>query len=194
VASAPDTSAAAATKTTTTKATTKAAAPTPEPTKTNDTKPPTPEDDTTKEEKSDDKDDKGAMPVGNGGTVPEKYVWTQILSELCVTVPLPDNTRGRDLNVTIAKKHLKVGLKQPQPGGTLSTKWLVDAPLIKPIIMDDSFWTVEDGNRLVINLQKQHAVEWWDSVCVGDPKIDITKITPENSSISDLDGETRKTV
>ena len=130
----------------------------------------------------------GSVPIGNGGTVEGKYVWTQTLAEVNVNVPLPPNTRGRDLNVTIAKRHLKVGLKSQ------SGTWIVDAPLIKPIICDDSFWTVEDGNRLSINLQKQNQMEWWDGVCEGDPKIDITKIQPENSSLNDLDGETRKTV
>lgn len=143
-------------------------------------------DDETKEEEENEQ-----APVGNGGTVEGKYVWTQILSELAVTVPLPDNTRGRDLNVTISKKHLKVGLKQPAGA---PTKWIVDDDLTKTIVMDDSFWTVEDGNRLVINLQKSNDTEWWDSVCKGDPKISITKIQPENSSLSDLDGETRQTV
>mmetsp|Transcript_24237 Transcript_24237/g.51494 ORF Transcript_24237/g.51494 Transcript_24237/m.51494 type:complete len:82 (-) Transcript_24237:1000-1245(-) len=37
-------------------------------------------------------------------------------------------------------------------------------------------------------------MEWWDGVCVGDPVVDVRKIRPENSSVSDLDGETRKTV
>lgn len=127
-------------------------------------------------------------PVGNGGTVDGKYIWTQTLAELNVTIPVPDNTRGRDLTVAIAKKHLKVGLRS-KPG-----EWIVNAPLVKPIICDDSFWTVEDGNRLVINLQKLNQMEWWDGVLEGDPKIDVKKIQPENSSLSDLDGETRKTV
>ena len=127
-------------------------------------------------------------PVGNGGTVEGKYVWTQTLSEVNVNVPVPDNTRGRDVTVTIAKKHLKVGLRS-QPG-----KWIVDAPLVKSIVCDDSFWTIEDGNRLVINLQKLNQMEWWNAVCEGDPTIDVTKVQPENSSLNDLDGETRKTV
>eukprot|EP00429_Kryptoperidinium_foliaceum_P002160 CAMPEP_0176007014 /NCGR_PEP_ID=MMETSP0120_2-20121206/3015_1 /TAXON_ID=160619 /ORGANISM="Kryptoperidinium foliaceum, Strain CCMP 1326" /LENGTH=233 /DNA_ID=CAMNT_0017339763 /DNA_START=189 /DNA_END=887 /DNA_ORIENTATION=+ len=127
-------------------------------------------------------------PVGNGGTVPGKYVWTQTLSEVTVNVPVPDNTRGRDLNVVIAKKKLKVGLRG-------AGEAIIDeAPLCKPVIVDDSFWTVEDGNRLVINLQKSNQMEWWDCVVQGDPKIDVTTIQPENSSLADLDGETRKTV
>lgn len=144
------------------------------------------EEETNKEESSNAK--KNPPPLGNGGTVPEKYVWTQTLSEVAVNVPLPDNTRGRDLNVSIAKKHLKIGLRS-QKGG-----WIVDAPLTKAIICDDSFWTVEDGNRLVINLQKLNQMEWWDAVSEGDPTIDIKTIQPESSSLSDLDGETRKTV
>ena len=141
------------------------------------------QEETNKGEKS-----KNSPPPGNGGTVEGKYVWTQTLSEVNVSVPLPDSTRGRDLNVTISKKHLKVGLRS-QPGS-----WIINAPLTKSVICDDSFWTVEDGNRLVINLQKTNQMEWWDGVCEGDPTIDVTTIQPENSQIGDLEGETRQTV
>jgi hypothetical protein len=141
--------------------------------------------------KDDDEEEKprGPPPVGNGGTVEGKYVWTQTLEELNLTVPLPDNTRGRDLNVTIAKKQLKVGLKSAPKG-----EWIINGPLPKTIICDDSFWTIEDGNRLVMNLQKSNGMEWWDCVVTGDPTIDVKLIQPENSNLADLDGETRQTV
>ena len=153
--------------------------------KTTDTTTPKTKDDG--DDKKEDGDDDGPPPEGNGGMVPGKYVWTQTLAEVMVTVPVPENTRGRDVQVTMSRSHLKVALKSKQV-------IVVDADLTKPIICDDSFWTIEDGNRLVINLQKLNQMEWWESVCGGDPIINVRQIRPENSSISDLDGETRKTV
>jgi hypothetical protein len=83
-----------------------------------------------------------------------------------------------------------VGLR----GASNNAMIIEEALLCQPIIVDDTFWTVEDGNRLVINLQKLNQMEWWDCVVQGDPKIDVKTIQPENSNLSDLDGETRKTV
>lgn len=147
--------------------------------------------DSTSETKDSNDGDQGPPPVGNGGTVEGKYTWTQTLQEVNVIVPVPDDTRGRDLNVSIGKQHLKVQLRSSS-----RNEPIINAPLTHPVVMDDSFWTVEDGNRLCLTLQKQGTEQrWWDSVCKGDPTINVRAIQPEPTSISALeDGETRKTV
>lgn len=122
---------------------------------------------------------------GNGGKT-NTYIWTQTLSEVEVRVPVPKGTLSRQLNVEIKKTRLKVGLKGKEP--------LIDGEFHKPIKQGDSFWTIEDNELVVIQLQKVKDMEWWKCVLVGESEIDTSKVQPENSKLGDLDGETRAMV
>ena len=51
---------------------------------------------------------------GNGGST-DTYSWVQTLGDLNVTIPVPAGIKSKDLDVTISKKKLKVGLKGPPP-------------------------------------------------------------------------------
>lgn len=78
-----------------------------------------------------------------------------------------------------------------------SKEILVEGEWCKPIIADDSFWTINrDGNKstLMLTLCKKEGKNWWNSLIKGDIEIDTQKVEPENSKLSDLDGETRSTV
>ena len=66
------------------------------------------------------------------------------------------------------------------------------------IHVDESTWTFttapSGGKVLELHLDKVNKMQWWEHVVTTAPKIDVTKITPENSKLSDLDGETRSMV
>ncbi|EIM92534.1 nuclear movement protein nudC [Stereum hirsutum FP-91666 SS1] len=111
------------------------------------------------------------------------YSWKQELGEVDIVVPVPKGTRSRDLVVVIAKKKLSVGLKGKEP--------IMSGELCKEVKMDDSTWTLEDQQSVEIHLEKVNKQQWWENVLTHHPKIDTRKIEPENSKLSDLDGETR---
>lgn len=63
-----------------------------------------------------------------------------------------------------------------------------------PIHTDESTWTLETtaaGKELSVHLDKANKLAWWPHVVTSAPPIDTSKIQPENSRLSDLDGETR---
>ncbi|KAJ9102856.1 hypothetical protein QFC19_004584 [Naganishia cerealis] len=97
------------------------------------------------------------------------YKWTQDLNTATVTVTLPAGTRARDLIVSIKKKSLKLMHAIP-------------------------FQTSDDG-VLYVELEKLSArtssPQWWPHILTHHPRIDTAKLAPENSKLSDLDGETR---
>ncbi|KAF4977878.1 hypothetical protein FZEAL_5652 [Fusarium zealandicum] len=115
------------------------------------------------------------------------YKWTQTVSELDLNFNVPGNLKSRDLVVIIKKQSLQAGIKGQDP--------IIKGDLPHAVHVDDSTWTLStnaDGTKLVeIQLDKINKMEWWAHVVTDAPKIDVTKIQPDNSKLSDLDGETR---
>ncbi|KAG2383075.1 hypothetical protein C9374_004412 [Naegleria lovaniensis] len=122
---------------------------------------------------------------GNGADY-EKYSFTQTLAEVTVHVPVPVGTTGKQVNVVISPNHLKVGLK----GG----ETIIDGKLNEKVIVDDSFWQIDDKKEVIVFLQKANTMQWWNKLTENDAEIDTKKIEPETSKLSDLDPEARATV
>ncbi|EST05568.1 CS domain protein [Kalmanozyma brasiliensis GHG001] len=114
------------------------------------------------------------------------YKWKQQLDIVEISVPVPQGTKGRDLIVELKKRKIKVSLKGKES--------IFEGELAKDIKEEDSTWTIEDGNSVEIQLEKMNKNEWWPNVVTHHPKVDTTKIVPENSKLSDLDPETRAMV
>lgn len=129
------------------------------------------------------------------------YTWRQDLGDVDMVVPVPKGTRAKDLVIVMAKKKLSVGLKGKDK--------ILDGELCHEIKLEDSTWTVgeclerefisalsdvltvEDQEAVHIHLEKVNQQQWWANIITHHPKIDVRKIQPENSKLSDLDGETR---
>lgn len=138
------------------------------------------------------------------------YKWTQTIKDVDVTIAVPGNLKGRDLDVSMTKTKIKAGVKGQTPAlevrscrskpvtrAQAAANEKQQGELAHPIRLDESTWTLEttaSGKEIAIHLDKINQMEWWPNVVAGAPTIDTTKITPENSKLSDLDGETRQMV
>ena len=127
------------------------------------------------------------LPGAGSGSKTDKYSWTQNLHDLTITIPVPAGTRGRDITCKITRTHLLFRVRT-------APDLVLDADFPHPVVPEDCDWSVEDQCRVDIELAKQSATEWWACALKGEQEIDVTKINPEESKLSDLDPETRQMV
>lgn len=130
-------------------------------------------------------DNKEPPPLGNGGKT-DRYMWTQTLSALEVFAHVRPGVKAKQIVCEIGNETLQLGIK----GEPL----ILDGKLHAKVKPDDCMWTLVDNKTVQITLEKFDNMKWWDRVLQGDAGIDTKKIVPENSKLSDLDGETRMTV
>eukprot|EP00754_Rhynchopus_humris_P013451 Rhum_TRINITY_DN14326_c5_g1::Rhum_TRINITY_DN14326_c5_g1_i1::g.84992::m.84992 len=128
----------------------------------------------------------GAIPnTGNGGDC-DTYSWTQTLQDVELRVGLDKKYKSKFLSVVISRGHITCGVKGQKP--------IIDDDLEATIKEDESMWTLEDGDTIVVHLQKFKDMEWWKRLIKSGEELDLQKVVPENSKLDDLDGETRQTV
>ena len=123
----------------------------------------------------------------NGGET-EKYSWGQTLEQVDVTVKVEKDVRAKDLIVEIKTGSVKIAKKD-------GSHVYLEGEWFEKIDAEETFWTLETGSNcknLVMNITKMpNQDKWWDTVIKGDWTIDTSKVNPEPSKLSDLDGEMR---
>jgi len=113
------------------------------------------------------------------GAVTDKYYWSQSLAEVTVEVTV-ETCKVADLEVDISATRLSVKCK-----GSI----VLEGKLHEKIALEDTMWSLEDGCKVIMSLQKQRET-WWKCVLEGDPEIDTTKVE-STRSMEEYDGETQ---
>ena len=117
----------------------------------------------------------------NGDTT-EKYKWSQELNEVIVQIDLPPKSNSKSVKVQMDIKHLKVV-------NLVTKEEIINGELFGKISTDDSFWNIEDGNKLILTLTKSSEIIW-KTIIVGDKEIDPKKV--DNSKrLDQFDEETQ---
>ncbi|WMV34027.1 hypothetical protein MTR67_027412 [Solanum verrucosum] len=66
--------------------------------------------------------------------------------------------------------------------------------LYRPVKVEACFWTLEDQKSISVLLTKIDKMNWWKWVVKGEPELDIEKVEPEITRLSELDPEIQSSV
>ena len=108
------------------------------------------------------------------------------MTEVHVAIPIDDKYVAKDVKVDFDGSKLFVSIKGQE-------KPILDGLWPEKIDVEETIWTFvnEKGRKAVnIDIAKFKTYQgWWNCVVKGEPTIDTSKVNPEPSKLSDLDGE-----
>jgi hypothetical protein len=131
----------------------------------------------------------GLLPCNEGcGGNYERYSFTQNDTEIVVSIPIPEGTKSKLIDVKIGTNSLFAGLSGQPP--------VLSGTLFKPIKASESLWSIEERKALVITLAKANLQyeEWWPHVILTETQIDMKTLKPPSKHIREFDSATQATV
>ena len=117
----------------------------------------------------------------NGGKT-SLYSWSQNINEVTVNIPVKAQTRPRDIAIDIRADRLSIKYKDQE-------EYLVKGEFYDLVRSDESIWQIEDGNNIVLTLDKQNE-NIWKTILKGDDEIDTTQVD-NSKKLDDFDWETQ---
>lgn len=113
------------------------------------------------------------------GAVTDRYYWSQSLREITLEVEV-EECRAKDIQVDCTATRLTIRCK----GNTV-----LEGKLHEKIVTDQTMWHLDNGNQIVLSLEKQRET-WWKCVLEGDQEIDTSKVE-STRAMDEYDGETQ---
>lgn len=118
-------------------------------------------------------------PDSYNGAVRENYSWSQDYTDVEVRVFVPKSVvKGRQVTVNLQSSSVRVCIRDGA-----EQKTLMEGEFTHKINTEDSLWSLEPGNCVVLSLNKTSEV-WWNAVLKGETEIDINQINRERSMAS----------
>lgn len=115
-------------------------------------------------------------PDSYNGAVTETYSWSQDYTDLEVRVSVPKTVvKGKQVTVDLQSGSVRVAVRDGS-----EHKTLMDGQFTHKINTENSLWSLEPGNCVVLSLNKTSEV-WWNAVLKGEKEIDINQINRERS-------------
>ncbi|KAM6178906.1 nudC domain-containing protein 3 [Rhynchocyon petersi] len=115
-------------------------------------------------------------PDSYNGAIRENYIWSQDYMDLEVKVPVPKYiVKGKQVSVDLCSDSIRVAVLEGN-----GVHVLMEGKLTHKINTESSFWSLEPGKCVLVNLNKVGEY-WWSAILEGEEHIDIDKINKERS-------------